>query len=87
MPDTTTLPLTRFEMIAAAFPLHAQRIAECVYEHNPSGAMVLRRFLTDPADDFDVKRGAGAILQGAFSWDQTHEGHNYWSALRHGVRP
>jgi hypothetical protein len=75
---------TRFEQIAAAFPLHAQRIAECVYER--WGSEGLERFRTTPSDGFNMKHGAGAVLQGAFAWDQTTEGHAYWSALANGAR-
>jgi hypothetical protein len=73
--------VTRFEQIAAAFPLHCQRIAEATFQHCGD-----TRLLTDQSDDFDLKQGAGAILQASFLWDHTAEGHNYWSALRHGAR-
>lgn len=77
--------MTRFEQIAAAFPLHCQRIAECVYQHNPYGPTGLANFLTAPSDAFNLEHG-GAVLQGAFMWEFSEEGHNYWSALANGAR-
>lgn len=77
--------MTRFDMIAAAFPLHAQRIAECTYLC-VGGDRVLPRLLTDPPYDFELKHGAGSILQGLFCWEHTSEGHGYWSALCHEAR-
>lgn len=76
--------MTRFEQIAAAFPLHAQRIAECVYEQRSANG--LRIFMTAPCDEFDTKHGAGAVLQNAFLWGATGEGGQYWAALREGAR-
>lgn len=70
--------MTRFEQIAAAFPLHAQRIAECVCETD--GEWRLERFLTFPHPE----TRAGDILQGAFLWEKTAEGWSYWNAIAHG---
>jgi hypothetical protein len=78
MPSTTTLPLTRFEQIAAAFPLHAQRIAECVAEWDPRNYEAWR----DSEPDHD----AGWALYDAFDWVSTPEGARYWFALANGAR-
>lgn len=68
-----TAPLqTRFEQIASAFPLHAQRIAEC------AGPKWLEWSRNTPVHD---GMEAGHVLRGAFHWAQTQEGHNYWRRL------
>lgn len=64
---------TRFEQIAAAFPLHAQRIAECVYEQK--GDRVFDAFMWDHLVFMD------ASLIWLFQWDKTTEGADYWCAL------
>lgn len=70
--------MTRFEQIASAFPLRAQRIAEL--------ARPARTWLYAPSDDFDPKRGAAAVLRRAFTWSLTDEGYDYWNALYRGAR-
>ena len=69
--------MTRFEQIAVAFPLHAQRIAECTAPGK------VERWRNAPASD---GLPAGDILRGAFHWAGTTEGHEYWSALAAGAR-
>jgi hypothetical protein len=64
---------TRFERIAAAYPLHAQRIAEATYNESRFGLKWLQR-------DAGVL-SAGAILSAAFYWGNTREGNDYWCAL------
>lgn len=66
---------TRFEQIAAAFPLHAQRIAELA---NAAGRL---EWLREPAWRY---RGACTALVGAFLWYGTSEGYAYWEALANG---
>jgi hypothetical protein len=70
--------MTRFEQIAIAFPLHAQRIAEAVYAFDPRGYEAWR----DGAPDAD----AGWALYDAFDWSQTPEGGRYWIAIADGGR-
>ncbi len=69
--------MTAFELIAAAYPLHAQRIAEAIFEHN--GEKLFAEFMTRPNT---WMRNAGEALQCAFCWGATVEGHEYWSRLR-----
>lgn len=66
--------MTRFEQIVAAFPLHAQRIAEA------AGPKWLSRSRNHISRD-----SAGVELQCAFTWALTEEGHDYWSALAKGA--
>lgn len=68
--------MTRFEQIAAAFPLHAQWIAECTAEI----------WLQHAADALDMQYGAGWVLRRAFNWSMTDEGFEYWNALSDGAR-
>lgn len=76
--------MTRFEQIAAAFPLHAQRIAEATFADYE---------LDDDVKGLDWLYGqsecdedASVILQRAFVWDATEEGHRYWVRLATGYR-
>lgn len=69
--------MTRFEQIAAAFPLHCQRIAECAYQ---DGALI---HIMRGRPDQDGPAGA---LRGAFVWSRTEEGHDYWKTLADRVR-
>ena len=64
---------TRFEQIAAAFPLHAQRIAECVYEQKGTSGL----------DRLMCLSGHTSLLE-LFLWDGTEEGPDYWCALYDG---
>lgn len=66
--------MTRWEQIVAAFPLHAQRIAELA---GPSGVAYMRD--VEPLDD------AGCALLGAFIFEDTSEGSAYWWALCDGM--
>jgi hypothetical protein len=66
--------VTRFEQIAAAFPLHCQRIAE----------IAGRRWL-DRVRSMIAWGNAGDELQCAFHWAATDEGHDYWRSLAQGV--
>lgn len=68
---------TRFEQIAAAFPLHAQRIAEL------AGPKWLERVR---AREASLSYDASDILRGAFAWRTTSEGYNYWWNLAEGFR-
>lgn len=68
---------TRFEQIAAAFPLHAQRIAEL------AGPMWLARVRAREASE---SLDASDILRGAFTWRTTTEGYDYWWTLAEGFR-
>lgn len=70
--------MTRFEQIAAAFPLHAQRIAELTGPR--------KEWLYGTPDTFDLKYGASAVLRSAFTWSIADEGFEYWCALSDGVK-
>jgi hypothetical protein len=65
---------TRLELIAEAFPLHYQRIVEETYRQVPSGEA--REYLgrETSIDAFDA-------LTGAFYWDESAEGYDYWAAF------
>jgi hypothetical protein len=78
-PSTATLLLTRFEQIAAAFPLHAQRIAEATHAFDPKGS---DGWLHSEPE----QHGARWALYDAFDWSQTVEGARYWYALAEGAR-
>lgn len=70
--------MTRFEQLAAAFPNHIQRIAECVYEWDPRGYEMWR-------DGCGCEReSAGWTLCDAFDWSRTVEGFHYWQSLAKG---
>lgn len=71
--------MTRFEQIARAFPLHAQRIAELAYVFDP-------RILDDGwLHSEPEQHGARRALYDAFDWSQTTEGGRYWYALAEGA--
>jgi hypothetical protein len=78
MPSTATLPLTRFEQIAAALPLHAQRIADLTYAFDPKGS---DGWLHSEPE----QHGARWALYDAFDWSRTSEGSSYWYALAEGA--
>lgn len=62
--------MTRLEALAAAYPLHVQRIAE----------------LTVHKDRMSERsQGARGDLLGAFEFLTTTEGHDYWWALFTGA--
>ncbi len=69
---------TTFEQIAIAFRLHAQRIAECVSEFDPSGFDAWR----NSAADWDARWA----LYEAFDWSRTIKGAGYWFTLADGAR-
>lgn len=72
--------MTRFEQIAAAFPLHAQRIAECVFEsEGPEG---LESFLRQTT--VSRLKASPMALAFLFDWEDTQEGYTYWDALYTG---
>ena len=71
--------MTRFERIAKAFPLHAQRIAELTFEQ---GGVTYFEWWHEDSEQISIKR----VLRGSFVWDITTEGHNYWAALANGAR-
>jgi len=64
--------MTRFEQIAAAFPLHAQRIAELCTENG------MDTWLFSEATRNETE---STTIFGGFHWDETTEGGAYWSAL------
>ncbi len=70
---------TKLEALAAAFPLHAQRIAELAHEFDPFNA---GDFLQSELDEF----GPRWALYNAFDWGSTVEGAWYWSKLADGAR-
>ena len=69
---------TRLEALAAAYPLHVQRIAERVHHCDPSNG-----------DEFlHSALGSGGprwALYEAFDWSETIEGAEYWGALANGA--
>ena len=65
------------EILARDFPLHYQRILEECHKHNPS----LRNHLEQ-----DRFTSTAKILEMAFVWEDSSEGHDYWSALNRGAR-
>lgn len=67
---------TRFEQIAAAFPLHAQRIAELCCE-NDQREMLFSEAYADEAPTSTLMLG--------FNWSDTSEGPDYWCALYDGT--
>lgn len=67
--------MTRFEQIAAAFPLHAQRIAE-LCTANGQRAVLFSEALPDES-------ASGTLIFG-FEWANTTEGADYWCALYDG---
>ena len=67
-----TLQLTRFEQIARAFPLHAQRIAELAHASGHGAD------LTEPSE------GRWKNISTLFVFAETPEGHDYWWALAFG---
>jgi hypothetical protein len=67
--------VTRFEQIARAYPLHAQRIAEL---SSQAGRL---EWLREPAW---LHRDGRDALVGAFVWGFTPEGYDYWEALANG---
>ncbi|WP_315833949.1 hypothetical protein [Bradyrhizobium prioriisuperbiae] len=69
---------TRFELIAKAFPLHAQRIAECTFECG--GDARLNWLMAECS----ANSKAAAIMSALFYFDATTEGFNYWFALQRG---
>lgn len=69
--------MTRFEQIAAAFPLHCQRIAEETHAFDPNSHDWLH---SEPE-----QHGARWALYDAFDWSQTPEGGRYWFALAEGA--
>jgi hypothetical protein len=69
--------MTRFEQIAAAFPLHAQRIAELA-----GPVWLARARVREASNSLD----ASDILRGAFAWNFTSEGYKYWWTLADGFR-
>jgi hypothetical protein len=71
--------VTRFQQIASAFPLHAQRIAEAAYAFDPKGANGWLH------SESEVSGGARWTLYDAFDWSQTPEGSCYWYALAEGA--
>jgi hypothetical protein len=71
---------TRFDQLAAAFPLHIQRIMECASEQQNSTGDVDTWRNSPPDHD------AGWSLYDAFDWSRTSEGTNYWYALAEGAR-
>ena len=71
---------TNREVLAAAFPLHFQRICEAAYEYY-GDKLPLNEFLDDPTRCED----AFFTLQGGFVWENTTEGHDYWQALAYGA--
>jgi len=74
--------MTVYEQLAAAYPLHFQRIVECVYAWDPrNGAKLLAS--SEPWENND---GCGWILYEAFDWKLTDEGPIYWRALADGGR-
>lgn len=66
--------MTKFEQLAAAFPLHIQRIAEACYQR--AGQERLDKLFNDPATD-----SPGGTLAGLIYFDGTAEGHAYWWSL------
>lgn len=69
--------MTRFEQIASAFPLHAQRIAEATHQCEGAVEGGLEYLFAELHDDWD----AGLTLASLFYWSDTPEGHNYWRRL------
>lgn len=69
---------TRFEVIVAAYPLHAQLIAENCFAFYPQ---FFENFMSEQLLE---SHSARSILAGAFLWDFTPEGHKYWSQLSRG---
>lgn len=69
--------MTNLECLATAFPLHVQRIAECVYAFDARGfdAWVIATAHLD----------AGWALCEAFDWTETEEGYWYWGELAAGA--
>lgn len=61
--------MTRLEALAAAHPLHIQRIAELTLREG---------WLSEPS------ASARYDLLGAFEFKMTEEGHDYWWALFDG---
>jgi len=71
---------TRFEIITAAFPLHAQVIAERVYDYQTKitdGPVMLEWFMTHPAKYASPQY----IISTSFVWGLTPEGVEYWARL------
>jgi hypothetical protein len=66
---------TCFEIVAKAYPLHVQRIAEAVYEQHPG---YLNEFFSPP--DYPDESPENIII-GLFVFDLTPEGYYYWSNL------
>jgi hypothetical protein len=69
---------TRFEQIAAAFPLHCQRIAEATYDEGGIGPLLTLQRAAPIGN-------AGETLADLFYWCDTSEGHLYWRALAMGA--
>lgn len=67
---------TRFEIIAEAYPLHSQRIAEATYDE---GGEIELRYLF--ASTKYTLPDAGIIVSQCFVWSRTTEGYDYWQAL------
>lgn len=71
---------TRFEQIAAVFPLHCQRITELA--HIGVGGKGIGWL----NDDAPLGEDAGTLLALAFHWKETVEGAKYWASLAIGAR-
>lgn len=66
--------MTLREALAHHYPLHFQRIVECVHESERVNEI-------SNADRYLDSRWVGPALSGAFQWSNTTEGHKYWRAL------
>lgn len=67
--------MTTLERIVQLYPLHAQRIVECMHTCTAFGTGSVRRQLDSLAWEPEV------VLLRAFLWADTPEGHGYWKAL------
>jgi len=74
--------MTNAEALAAAFPLHYQRI--CELTHNIASSRGFDGFL-DYLLAEECILGPGDTLAAAFSWAKSPEGYDYWEALCDGV--
>jgi hypothetical protein len=73
--------MTRFEQIAAAFPLHAQRIAEETFAQTDSDWF---DFWLNGPHSSHIR--ASSVLHSSFNFSTTIEGFEYWYALADGAR-